>query len=164
MENMPIGGFNLPSDFFDDDYTLNFTVVFVEALRVHRYSGKNWSSMKCLDYREAAFFEVEPSGGLLRKVAEAGQKVVDGGGAAESEMQVEAADAAYAIVGLVCGVLSSDDPNPVISRTKSHADMFSMTRLYANEPFNMIHATCITTNTISKRTKERYGERFNPNW
>ena len=29
MENLPLGGFSLPSDFFDDDYTLEYTVVLI---------------------------------------------------------------------------------------------------------------------------------------
>ena len=162
MENLPLGGFNLPSDFFDDEYTLEYTVVFVETLRTHHFSGQNWSPIKCLEFREAAYSEVEPSGGLLKKVAALGEKVVSVGKTEKSETQIQAADAAYGTIGVLYGFVSSDDSNPVVSDAKFLAEMMSRSR--PNDPFQVVHASCITTNTISTRTKERYGERYNPNW
>jgi len=162
MENLPLGGFNLPSDFFDDEYTLDYTVVFVETLRTHHFSGKNWSPIKRLEFSEAAFFEVDPSGGLLKKVVALGEKVVMEGKSEQSKAQIQAADAAYATIGVLCGFVSSDDTNPVVSDAKFMAEILSRSR--PNESFQAIHASCITTNTISMRTRERYGERYNPNW
>ena len=162
MENLPLGGFNLPTDFFDDDYTLEYTVVLIETLRVHQHAGKNWSPIKCLEYRETAYFEVEPTGELLKKVAALGEKVVVEGKTQKSELQIQAADAAYATVGILFGFVSSDDSNPVVSDAKTFAEMISGSR--PNDSFRVTHASCITTNTISSRTKDRYGERFNPNW
>ncbi len=152
MENLPSGGFKLPSDFFDDDYTLEYVVVLVETLRTHQYSGKNWSPIKCLEFRESAYYEVDPSGSLLNKVAALGAKVVAEGKTKKSEMQIQAADAAYATVGILFGFVSSDDPNPVVSDAKAVAEM--MSSIKPNESFKITHASYITNNTISARTKE----------
>ena len=162
MENLPLGGFNLPSNFFDDEYTLVYTITYVEALRVHQYSGKNWSPTKRAEFLEAAFFEVEPSGNLLKKVVEKGDNVLVNGKKEENEIQINASDAAYATVGLLLGFISSDDQNPVVRDAKTLAEVLSRSR--PNDPFKVTHSASITTRTISSRTKERYGDRFNPSW
>ena len=153
MENLPIGGFNLPSDFFDDDYTIGYTVVFVESLLTHQYSGKNWSAIKGLEFRESAYFEVDPTGGLLKKVIASGDKVIAEGKTEQSKIQIKAADDAYLTVGVLLGFISSDYPNPVVSDAKFEADM--MSRLRPNDSFRVVHSSAITNNTISSRTKER---------
>ena len=162
MENLPLGEFNLPSDFFDDEYTLVYTLTFVETLRSFQYSGKNWSDIKRGEFLEAAFFEVEPTGSLLKKVVARGKKILAEGKKPESEIEIEAADAAYATVGLIGGFVSSDDQNPVVRDTKASAEIFH--RLTPNQPFRISHAASITYRTITARTNERYGDKFNPNW
>lgn len=162
MENLPIGGFDLPKDFFEDDYTLSFTVSFVETLRIHQFSGKSWSNSKLFDFREAAYYEIDPSGGLLNLIIKNAEKIVASGETSQNDEQTKGAGDAYAIIGILLGFVSSDHTDPAVSDAKNLAEMMAIAR--PNEPFNIIHANSITTNTISNRTKERYGVRYNPNW
>lgn len=162
MENLPLGGFNLPSDFFDDEYTLVYTLTFVDTLRVFQYSGKNWSEIKRAEYLKAALFEVEPKGELLKKVAARGEKIISEGKKPESEIEIKAADAAYATVGLIGGFISSDNANPLVRDSKTSAEFFH--RINPKQPFRVAHSAAITARTITERTKERYGNKFNPNW
>tara|TARA_B100000900_G_scaffold355004_1_gene324017 strand:+ start:108 stop:677 length:570 start_codon:yes stop_codon:yes gene_type:complete len=162
MENLPLGEFNLPSDFFDDEYTIVYTVTFIETLRAFQYSGKNWSDIKRGDFLEAAFFEIDPTGGLLKKVTARDEKIMAEGKKPESEIQIQAADAAYATVGLIGGFVSSDNQVPVVRDTKAAAEIFHLQT--PNQPFRISHAASITYRTITARTNERYGDKFNPNW
>ena len=162
MENLPLGGFNLPSDFFDDEYTISYTVSFIELLRIHRFSGKNWSEIKRAEFLQAAFNEIEPTGNLIKKVSESGQKAIIEGKSIESEAKIKGRDAAYATVGLMLGFVSSDDQNPVVKDSKYLAEMLSLPR--SKEPFNIMHASSVTQITIAARVKERYGNKFNPSW
>ena len=54
----------LPDYFFDDEYTFFFSFAFVEFTITNQFSGKDWSSAKKFEFREAAFNAADRTGNL----------------------------------------------------------------------------------------------------
>ena len=52
----------LPDGFFDDEYTFFFSFAFVEFTMTNQFSGKDWSSAKKFEFREAAFNAADRAG------------------------------------------------------------------------------------------------------
>jgi len=150
---------NLPDDFFDDEYTFFFSFAFVEFTITNQFPGKDWSSAKKFEFREAAFNAADGAGNLHSQfVARAKTAVewatIDEDKTKRTKLQNLAIDDAWAMAGIFYGFVSQDDPHLHIKSTKQIIDP-----LLAKDQHNTTrpsHALLIAHQTIGRRIKERY--------
>ena len=65
-----------PDYFFDDEYTFFFSFAFVEFTITNKISGKDWSSAKKFEFREAAFNAADRRGNLHNQFVARAKTVV----------------------------------------------------------------------------------------
>ncbi len=149
----------LPDDFFDDEYTFFFSFAFVEFTMTNQFSGKDWSSAKKFEFREAAFNAADRAGYLHSQfVARAKTAVewatIDEDKTKRTKLQNLAIDDAWAMAGILYGFASQDDSYIHIKSTKMKIDSSSAKNKHnATRP---THALLIAHQTIGRRIKERY--------
>ena len=149
----------LPDDFFDDEYTFFFSFAFVEFTMTNQFSGKNWSSAKKFEFREAAFNAADRAGYLHSQfVARAKTAVewatIDEDKTKRTKLQNLAIDDAWAVAGILYGFVSQDDPHIHIKSTKKIID--SLSAKNQHNTARPSHALLIAHQTIGRRIKERY--------
>lgn len=150
---------NLPDDFFDDEYTFFFSFAFVELTITYQFSGKDWSSAKKFEFREAAFNAADRKGHLHSQfVARAKTAVewatIDEDKTKRTKLQNLAIDDAWAVAGILYGFVSQDDLHIHIKSTKKIID--SLSAKNKNKTTRPNHALLIAHQTIGRRIKERY--------
>ena len=149
----------LPDNFFDDEYTFFFCFAFVEFTMKNQFSGKDWSSAKKFEFREAAFIAADCTGNLHNQfVARAKTAVewatIDEDKTKRSKLQTQAIDDAWAVAGIFYGFVSQDDSHLHIKSTKKIVDAgLKKKRDFNNRPD---HALLIAHQTIGRRIRERY--------
>ena len=149
----------LPDDFFDDEYTFFFSFAFVEFTMTNQFFGKDWSSAKKFEFREAALNAADRAGYLHSQfVARAKTAVewatIDEDKTKRTKLQNLAIADAWAMAGILYGFASQDDSYIHIKRTKMIIDASSAKNQHnATRP---THALLIAHQTIGRRIKERY--------
>ena len=149
----------LPDDFFDDEYTFFFSFAFVEFTMTNQFSGKDWSSAKKFEFREAALNAADCTGYLHSQfVARAKTAVewatIDEDKTKRTKLQNLAIDDAWAMAGILYGFASQDDSHIHIKSTKMIID--SLSAMYQHNTTRPSHALLIAHQTIGRRIKERY--------
>ena len=149
----------LPDDFFDDEYTFFFSFAFVEFTITNQFSGKDWSSAKKFEFREAAFNAVDRAGYLHSQfVAKAKTAVewatIDQNKTKRTKLQNLAIDDAWAVAGIFYGFVSQDDSHIRIKSTKRIIESLSAKNQHSTTRSS--HALLIAHQTIGRRIKERY--------
>ena len=148
-----------PDYFFDDEYTFFFSFAFVEFTITNQFSGKDWSSAKKFEFREAAFNAADRAGHLHSQfVARAKTAVewatIDEDKTKRTKLQNVAIDDAWAVAGILYGFVSQDDMHIHIKSTKKIVDSLSVKD--QRDTTRPSHALLIAHQTIGKRIKERY--------
>ena len=149
----------LPDDFFDDEYTFFFSFAFVEFTITNQFSGKDWSSAKKFEFREAAFNAADSTGDLHNQFVGRAKTAVewatiDDDKTKRSKLQNLAIDDAWAVAGVLYGFVSQDDSHVHIKSTKKIVDSYSVK--HHDETTKLSHALLIAHQTIGRRIKERY--------
>ena len=149
----------LPNDFFDDEYTFFFSFAFVEFTMTNQFSGKDWSSAKKFEFREAALNAADCTGYLHSQfVARAKTAVewatIDEDKTKRTKLQNLAIDDAWAMAGILYGFASQDDSQIHIKTTKMIID--SLSAKNQHKTTRPSHALLIAHQTIGRRIKERY--------
>ena len=149
----------LPDDFFDDEYTFFFSFAFVEFTMTNQFSGKDWSSAKKFEFREAALNAADRAGYLHSQfVARAKTAVewatIDEDKTRRTKSQNLAIDDAWAMAGILYGFASQDDSHIHIKSTKMIIESLSAKKQHNTTRSS--HALLIAHQTIGRRIKERY--------
>ena len=149
----------LPDDFFDDEYTFFFSFAFVEFTMTNQFSGKDWSSAKKFEFREAALTAADRAGYLHSQfVARAKTAVewatIDEDKTRRTKSQNLAIDDAWAMAGIFYGFASQDDSHMHIKSAKMIIDSLSAKKQHNTT--RPSHALLIAHQTIGRRIKERY--------
>ena len=149
----------LPNDFFDDEYTFFFSFAFVEFTMTNQFSGKDWSSAKKFEFREAALNAADCTGYLHSQfVARAKTAVewatIDEDKTKRTKLQNLAIDDAWAMAGILYGFASQDDSHIHIKSTKMMIESSSAKNQHNTTRSS--HALLIAHQTIGRRIKERY--------
>ena len=150
---------DVPDYFFDDEYTFFFSFAFVEFTIANQFSGKDWSSAKKFEFREAAFNAADRTGNLHNQfVARAKTAVewatIDEDKTRRTKLQNLAIDDAWAVAGILYGFVSQDDSHIHIKSTKKIIDSFLVKNQH--DTTRPRHALLIAHQTIGRRIKERY--------
>ena len=149
----------LPNDFFDDEYTFFFSFAFVEFTMTNQFSGKDWSSAKKFEFREAAFNAADHAGHLHSQFVARAKTAVDWATIDEdkikrTKLQNSAIDDAWAFAGILYSFVSQDDSHFHIKSTKKIVGSSSLKN--EHNTTNQRHALLIAHQTIGRRIKERY--------
>ena len=125
----------------------------------NQFSGKDWSSAKKFEFREAAFNAADRKGHLHSQfVARAKTAVewakIDEDKTKRTELQNLAIDDAWAVAGILYGFVSQDDLHIHVKSTKKIID--SLSAKNKNKTTRPNHALLIAHQTIGRRIKERY--------
>lgn len=148
-----------PDYFFDDEYTFFFSFAFVEFTITNKISGKDWSSAKKFEFREAAFNAADRRGNLhnqfvARAKTAVGWATIDEDKTKRTKLQNLAIDDAWAVAEILHGFVSRYDSNIHIKSTKKIVDSFLVKNQHGTTKPR--HALLIAHQTIGKRIKERY--------
>ena len=125
----------------------------------NQFSGKDWSSVKKFEFREAAFNAADPAGHLHSLFVARAKTAVDWATIDEdktprTKLQHVAIDDAWAVAGILYSFVSQEDQHFHVKSTKKIVDLLSLKN--DHNTTSQSHALLIAHQTIGRRIKERY--------